>query len=69
MPKALAETPEQVKAIADFFYQNTKVLIAKESYKLAGGKQSTPDIVRDVLRVPKSSGLLPKYSSRASGGS
>ena len=68
MPKALAETPEQVKAIADF-YQNTKVLIAKESYKLAGGKQSTPDIVRDVLRVPKSSGLLPKYSSRASGGS
>ena len=52
MPKALVETLEQVEAIADF-YQNTKALIVKESYKLIGGKQNTLDIVRDVLRVAK----------------
>ena len=51
MLKALAETPEQVQAITEFFYQNTKALIAKESYKLVGGKQSALDIVRDVFRV------------------
>ena len=51
MLKALAETPEQVETITDFFYQNTKALIAKESYKLVGGKQSALDIVRDVFRV------------------
>ena len=49
--KALAETPEQVDAITKFFYENTKALIAKESYKLVGGKQSALDIVRDVFRV------------------
>ena len=49
--KALAETPEQVDAITKFFYENTKALIAKESYKLVGNKQSALDIVRDVFRV------------------
>ena len=49
--KALAETPEQVEAITEFFYQNTKALIAKESFKLVGGKKSGLDIVRDVFRV------------------
>ena len=49
--KALAETPEQVDAITKFFYESTKALIAKESYKLVGGKRSGLDIVRDVFRV------------------
>ena len=49
--KSLAETPEQVDAIITFFYENTKALIAKESYKLVGGKKSGLDIVRDVFRV------------------
>ena len=51
MLKALAETPEQVEAITKFFYQTTKALIAKDSYKLVGGKRSGLDIVRDVFRV------------------
>jgi hypothetical protein len=51
MFKALAETPEQVDAITKFFYENTKALIAKDSYKLVGGKRSALDIVRDVFRV------------------
>jgi cytochrome P450 len=49
--KALAEAPEQVDAITKFFYENTKALIAKNSYKLVGGKQSALDVVRDVFRV------------------
>jgi linoleate 10R-lipoxygenase len=49
--KALAETPEQVEAITKFFYETTKALIAKESYKLVGGQKSALDIVRDVFRV------------------
>ena len=49
--KALAETPQQVDAITKFFYENTKNLIAKESYTLVGGKKSGVDIVRDVFRV------------------
>ena len=51
MLKALAETPEQVAAITEFFYETTKGLIAKDSYKLVGGKGSALDIVRDVFRV------------------
>ena len=51
MFKALAETPEQVDQITRFFYENTKALIAKESFKLVGGKTSVIDIVRDVFRV------------------
>lgn len=49
--KALAETPEQIAAITKFFYETTKALIAKDSYKLVGGKKSAVDIVRDVFRV------------------
>lgn len=49
--KALAETPEQVEAITNFFYENTKALIAKESFKLVGGQKCGIDIVRDVFRV------------------
>jgi len=49
--KALAETPEQVDAITKFFYESTKALITKESYKFVGGKKSGLDIVRDVFRV------------------
>ena len=49
--RALAETPEQVEAITNFFYENTKALIAKESYKLVGGEKSALDIVRDVFKV------------------
>ena len=51
MFKALAETPEQVDQITKFFYENTKALIAKESFKLVGGQKSAIDIVRDVFRV------------------
>ena len=51
MLNTLAESPEQIKAIANFFYQRTKALIAKESYELVGGKHSALDIVRDVFRV------------------
>lgn len=51
MHKALAETPEQVELITNFFYENTKALIAKGSFKFVGGKQSALDIVRDVFRV------------------
>ena len=49
--KALAETPEQVDVITKFFYDNTKALIAKQSYKLVDGERSALDIVRDVFRV------------------
>ena len=49
--RALAETPEQVDAITNFFYEKTKALIAKDSYTLVGGKRSGLDIVRDVFRV------------------
>ena len=49
--KALAETAEQVDAITKFFYEYTKAVISKESYKLVGGKKSALDIVRDVFRV------------------
>ena len=48
---ALAETHEQVDAITKFFYENTKALIAKHSYKSVGGKQSALNVVRDVFRV------------------
>jgi len=51
MYKALAETPEQIDAITKFFYDNTKALIAKQSYTFVGGKKSGLDIVRDVFRV------------------
>lgn len=49
--KALAETPEQVELITNFFYERTKSLIAKESFTLVGGTKSALDIVRDVFRV------------------
>ena len=51
MLKALAGTPEQVESITDFFYESTKTLIAKESYKLVGEVPNALDIVRDVFRV------------------
>ena len=51
MLKALAETPEQVEAIGNFFYENTKALIAKESYQLVGGEHSALNVVRDVFKV------------------
>jgi len=49
--KALADTPEKVDAITKFFYENSKALIAKESYRFVDGKRSGLDIVRDVFRV------------------
>ena len=45
--KALAETPERVDAITEFFYENTKALISKESYKLVGVRTRQP---RELLR-------------------
>ena len=51
MLKALADTSDQVDDITQFFYDNTKALIAKQSYKLVGGEKSALDIVRDVFRV------------------
>ena len=49
--KALAETEDQVNAITQFFFDNTKALISKNSYKLVGGKARALDVVRDVFRV------------------
>ncbi|KAF9650781.1 heme peroxidase [Thelephora ganbajun] len=49
--KALAETSEQADAITKFFYDTTKALIAKQSYKFIGVERSALDIVRDVFRV------------------
>jgi len=47
--KRLAETPEKVDDITKFFYENTKALIAKQSYNLVGG--GALDIVRDTFKV------------------
>ena len=49
--KALAETDDQVDAITQFFFDNTKALISKHSYELVGGKTKALDVVRDVFRV------------------
>ena len=50
VPKALAETSEQVDAIIKSLYETTKALTAEESYKL-DGERSVLNIVRGVFRV------------------
>ena len=46
----MAEIAEQVGDITKLFYENTEVLIAKQSYKL-GGERNALDVVRDIFRA------------------
>ena len=48
---AILNSPELVERIGKFFYDETKQLIASESYTLVGGKISGVDLVRRVLRI------------------
>jgi hypothetical protein len=48
---SVADTPEQVDAIGQYFYETTQRLINRYSYTLVGGKVKSVDLVRDVLRA------------------
>jgi hypothetical protein len=49
--RAVADTPEQVDAAGQYFYEMTRTLIDRRSYSLVGGKVKSIDIVRDVLKA------------------
>jgi hypothetical protein len=48
--KALANSPESIGTIEQFFFDNTRELIKTSSYSPIVGKVQIVDIVRDVLK-------------------
>jgi hypothetical protein len=47
---ALLHSPEAADSIGRFFFDKTRELVAAASYSQVGGKTSSVDIVRDVLK-------------------
>jgi hypothetical protein len=47
----VANTPEQIDAAGQYFYETTQKLIDLHSYTFVGGKVKSIDLVRDVLRA------------------
>jgi linoleate 10R-lipoxygenase len=49
--RAIADTQEKIDSVAKYFYDTTRMLIARHSYTLVGGQRKSVDIVRDVLKA------------------